>query len=543
MVEVKRKKIHGVPTLLYRFKGGYAFDSAAATQLAAIDKSLFLPFSFDTTPKGTPEISFDISRMASFGDWAKDAHGADEISCLCRDVARAVDSCIKAGLPLKNVEFGADAVFYDSWMQAFRFIYLPVEGIEPDVSKMRTFVLDALGRLTPADDEAQRTKDRLIAAVGAKETEYDPLMVAKILRKESLGKSVLDDIARPSGQTGASSAARADLRASVPPVAEPCVQPVTPVGFEVAGAVENADAACSASAVCGAGTVEDAGEDAGVDTTEEMPAVDADCAFRRGGTIVLGLMEQEDDAPGTIVLGLTDDEEAPETASQVEEPGSQEAQGFRQQETPAASAETQEAEEAVASQKTEGQDGDCNESQTSGVIGKHAKDETTKPQTLQDDVFAAGENTESAADQKFNEAFEPVETTGDTEASDPAENDETEDSEGQTTLLWSEPALVFSLVRAKTKERIFIPEGRLVVGKSVHSDYRVAGNTTVSRLHAVFDRKDDACHVEDNKSLNGTFVNGAKLAPATRVKLSNGDVIRLSDEDFLFEVSDQKEGE
>ena len=68
--------------------------------------------------------------MTSFGDWTKDMHGADEISCLCRDVARAVDSCIKAGLPLKNVEFGADAVFYDSWMQAFRFIYLPVEGID-----------------------------------------------------------------------------------------------------------------------------------------------------------------------------------------------------------------------------------------------------------------------------------------------------------------------------------------------------------------------------------------------------------------------------
>ena len=412
-----------------------------------------------------------------------------------------------------------------------------MRGSTADVSKMRSFVLDALGRLTLADDEAQRMKDRLIAAVGAKEAEYDPLMVAKILRKESFGKSVLDDIARSSAQTGASCAARADLRASVPPVAEPGAQFGAPVGFEVAGAAENADTAC------GAGAAEDAGEDAGVDTTEEMPAVDADCAFRRGGTIVLGLMEQEDDAPGTIVLGLTYDEEAPETAPQVEEPGLQEAQGFRQQKTPAASAATQEAEEAVASQKTERQDGDSNESQISGVIGKHAKDETAKPQTLQDDVFAAGENTESAADQKLNETFGSVETTGDTEASDLAESAETEDSEGQTTLLWSEPSPAFNLIRMKTKERIAIPEGRLVVGKSVHSDYRVAGNTTISRLHAVFDRKGDVCHVEDNKSLNGTFVNGAKLAPATRVKLSSGDVIRLSDEDFLFEVSDQKEGE
>lgn len=49
----------------------------------------------------------------------------------------------------------------------------------------------------------------------------------------------------------------------------------------------------------------------------------------------------------------------------------------------------------------------------------------------------------------------------------------------------------------------------------------------VSRRHAIIFQEDGALHIMDNKSVNGTFLNGRKLAPEQAHILRNGDKIRL----------------
>lgn len=105
------------------------------------------------------------------------------------------------------------------------------------------------------------------------------------------------------------------------------------------------------------------------------------------------------------------------------------------------------------------------------------------------------------------------------------------------------PAVVFRLLHKGSGERIDIKGSRFVVGKSKHSSYQVRKTKTVSRSHAIFDAEADACWIEDNGSLNGTFVNGTKIRPHERVALKDGDVVRLSDEIFAFsEVSLHERG-
>lgn len=94
----------------------------------------------------------------------------------------------------------------------------------------------------------------------------------------------------------------------------------------------------------------------------------------------------------------------------------------------------------------------------------------------------------------------------------------------------------FYLTRPSTGERIEISGGRFVVGRSKSSSFQIKNATTVSRSHAVFSAGTSACTVEDGDSRNGTFVNGEQLQPGVSYRLADGDVIRMSDEDFVFEA-------
>lgn len=94
----------------------------------------------------------------------------------------------------------------------------------------------------------------------------------------------------------------------------------------------------------------------------------------------------------------------------------------------------------------------------------------------------------------------------------------------------------FWLIRSRTGERVELTGDRFVVGKSMYSSYQVRNTTTVSRSHAVFCCANDCCRIEDADSSNGTFVNGERLKAHVDRDLVDGDAIRMSDEDFVFEV-------
>ncbi len=103
--------------------------------------------------------------------------------------------------------------------------------------------------------------------------------------------------------------------------------------------------------------------------------------------------------------------------------------------------------------------------------------------------------------------------------------------------LESEPA--FFLVRSKTNEKIPLDKDEFCIGRSETSaDYRITDNSSVGRVHAVITLKDNVCSLKDNNSLNGTFVNGKRLAPETSCEIHNNDKLRFSNEEFIFCVNE-----
>ncbi len=98
------------------------------------------------------------------------------------------------------------------------------------------------------------------------------------------------------------------------------------------------------------------------------------------------------------------------------------------------------------------------------------------------------------------------------------------------------PQARFYLTHRRTGRHVEITGAAFVVGKSKYTDFQVVGTTTVSRRHAVFHVVGDTCAIEDNASLNGTFVDGTRLAPHRRMALVGGERIRLADEEFIFEA-------
>ena len=80
-----------------------------------------------------------------------------------------------------------------------------------------------------------------------------------------------------------------------------------------------------------------------------------------------------------------------------------------------------------------------------------------------------------------------------------------------------------------------VPDGSRALAYPV-SSFQVRNTTTVSRSHAIFCVRDGVCTVMDDSSRNGTFVNGERLEPGVAMELEDGDTVRMSDVDFVFEV-------
>lgn len=94
----------------------------------------------------------------------------------------------------------------------------------------------------------------------------------------------------------------------------------------------------------------------------------------------------------------------------------------------------------------------------------------------------------------------------------------------------------FFMTRLRTGETFEVRGRRFVVGKSKHSSFQVRDTTTVSRSHAIFSVQGDVCTITDDDSRNGTFVNGQRLEAGETMELEDGDTVRMSDVDFVFEV-------
>lgn len=109
---------------------------------------------------------------------------------------------------------------------------------------------------------------------------------------------------------------------------------------------------------------------------------------------------------------------------------------------------------------------------------------------------------------------------------------------GETSLLGvdtgrPDPALN----RIKTGERISINKPVFRIGKEKsYVDYFIGDNTAISRSHANIHTENGEYFIEDTNSTNHTYVNGKLINSNVKVKLMNGDKVRLANEDFTFSI-------
>lgn len=93
------------------------------------------------------------------------------------------------------------------------------------------------------------------------------------------------------------------------------------------------------------------------------------------------------------------------------------------------------------------------------------------------------------------------------------------------------------LIRRKTGEDICINKESFWIGKDAgYVDYCITDNTAISRRHALITIRDDVCYIQDNHSTNRVFVNGYVLEAGVDTRISNGDVIRMGDEEFTVKI-------
>ena len=115
-----------------------------------------------------------------------------------------------------------------------------------------------------------------------------------------------------------------------------------------------------------------------------------------------------------------------------------------------------------------------------------------------------------------------------------------EDFGGETTVLGSgmgEMLPMATLIRVKNGENIVIGSAVFKIGKDRNKvDYCIFDNSAISRVHTKIMRKEEAYYIVDLHATNGTFLNNIQISPEYEMKLNNGDVIRLADEEFEFKV-------
>lgn len=107
---------------------------------------------------------------------------------------------------------------------------------------------------------------------------------------------------------------------------------------------------------------------------------------------------------------------------------------------------------------------------------------------------------------------------------------------GTTVLSPASPAPIPTLVRKTTGERVEITKQIFTIGIESYVDYRIVGNSAVSRSHAKIIVRGKEFLLVDTNSTNGTYVNGQRIKKNVEVRIENGSKIVFANEEFDFLV-------
>lgn len=106
---------------------------------------------------------------------------------------------------------------------------------------------------------------------------------------------------------------------------------------------------------------------------------------------------------------------------------------------------------------------------------------------------------------------------------------------GETSVLGGAvPAARAMLIRKRNGTNISINRPEFIIGKERNKVSCCINNNAVSRQHAKITSEGGAYYITDLNSSNFTYVNDVQIAPNQPTMLSNGDTIRLADEEFEF---------
>lgn len=483
---------------------------------------------------------------------------------LIDSISATLDALMERQMPLMNLRLAADEVIIEPGTTTALFAFLPMKGLTPDLNAARAFFESLANRMKPADDIVENVLGSY-AAFFKKRGPFDIIGFSRHLKQVSAsamlmdagttvlssgddhGTTILDDGDEAASRTAGpvlgtvvlsdleddeSSLFGQPLYGSTPQQPAPAPAPQQQAAPAPAPAPAPQQPAPQDQSFL-TPAPEMHGSHAAPAATEETPAP----------------APAEQDAPA----------ESPEPASAPEAPAAEPAQDAapEQQPEPAPAAEQQPeapaAEQpaaepgtpAPAETPTPAQDGTAD---ADAPVAQSRQDRTGVLNPIDfkvaegfEDLFAsdvtdrakkpAPAHAAAAAKHAAKQASAATKPAGQPTAP-------------KTTAAQAEPATAmpaprrmrFYLTRISTGERFEVRGRRFVVGKSKHSSFMVRGTTTVSRSHAIFVTGPDTCTIEDDNSRNGTFVNNEQLDPGFPVELVDGDTVRLSDENFAFEV-------
>ena len=93
------------------------------------------------------------------------------------------------------------------------------------------------------------------------------------------------------------------------------------------------------------------------------------------------------------------------------------------------------------------------------------------------------------------------------------------------------------MTRQKTGETFCISKPSFWIGKdAANVDYCISDNSAISRRHVLVTIQNGGCCVRDNHSTNRVFLNGQMIRPDTDTPVSDGDRVRLGDEEFIVNI-------
>lgn len=129
---------------------------------------------------------------------------------------------------------------------------------------------------------------------------------------------------------------------------------------------------------------------------------------------------------------------------------------------------------------------------------------------------------------------------GDEESTSLLDNDATILFEEEVTELYEGEQVLSKcpvLIRVLTEEIIKIDKPVFRLGKGAGSvDYVIKDNVVVSRSHADIICRDGRYYVRDLRSKNKTYINNRVLPIEHEVEIFSGDVLKLANEEFLFQI-------